>query len=245
MWIVRLALRDKHTFIVLAVLILLLGVFSIKTTPTDIFPSINIPVVSVVWSYGGMAPTDIERRIVTISERAATTTVDDIEHIESQSLPGIAIIKFYFQPGANVDEGVAELTAINQTLLRAFPTGTTPPLIIRYSASSVPILQLGLSSPKMSEAQLYDFGTNVIRTQLATVQGASIPLPYGGKSRIVNVDLDIPALQAKGLTPTDVDNAINAQNLVLPGGTAKIGDIEYNVLMNSSPLSAAQIGTCR
>jgi multidrug efflux pump subunit AcrB len=242
MWIVRLALRDKHTFIVLAVLILLLGVFSIKTTPTDIFPSIDIPVVSVIWSYGGMAPTDIERRIVTISERAATTTVDDIEHIESQSLPGVAVIKFYFQPGANVDQGVAELTSISQTLLRAFPTGTTPPLIIRYSASSVPILQLGLSSPSLSESQLFDYGTNIIRTQLATVQGASIPLPYGGKSRIVNVDIDIPALQAKGLTPADVDNAINAQNLVLPTGTAKIGDREYNVLLNSSPPAAKDIG---
>ncbi|HEY3783063.1 MAG TPA: efflux RND transporter permease subunit [Fimbriimonadaceae bacterium] len=242
MWIVKLALRDKHTFIVLAVLIFLLGTFSITRMSTDVFPSIDIPVVSVIWSYNGLAPTDMEKRIVTISERAATTTVSNIEHIESQSLPGISVEKFYFQPGANVQQAVAELTSISQTLLRAFPQGTTPPLILQYSASSVPILQLGLSSPSMSESQLYDTGTNIIRTQLATVQGASIPLPYGGKSRLVSVDIDNAALQAKGLTPNDLDNAINAQNLILPTGTQKIGDREYNILMNSSPPVAAQIG---
>ena len=242
MWIVKLALRDKHTFIVFAVLIFLLGVFSISKMSTDVFPSIDIPVVSVIWSYNGLSPSEMEKRIVTISERAATTTVANIEHIESQSLPGISVEKFYFQPGANVNEAVAELTSISQTLLRAFPPGTTPPLIITYSASSVPILQLGLSSPTLSESQLYDLGTNVLRTQLATVQGASIPTPYGGKSRIVAVNIDNAALQAKGLTPNDLDNAINAQNLIEPTGTEKIGTREYDVFMNSSPSVSAEIG---
>jgi multidrug efflux pump subunit AcrB len=226
----------------MALLILILGVFTIQKTPTDVFPNIDIPVVSMIWSYTGIAPTDMEKRITTITERAATTTVDNLEHIESQSLPGLTVIKFYFQPGAKVEAGVAELTSISQTLLRIFPPGTTPPLIIRYSASSVPILQLGLSSKTLSETQLFDLGTNFVRTQLATVQGASIPLPWGGKSRQIVVDLDMQALQSKGLTPVDVSNAVSAQNLILPTGTAKIGTREYNVLLNSSPGVAADIG---
>ncbi|BDI28218.1 RND transporter [Capsulimonas corticalis] len=242
MWIVKLALRRPYTFIVMALLILILGVVTIQKTPTDVFPNIDIPVVTMIWTYGGISPSDMEKRITTLTERAATTTVGDIEHIESQSMPGITVIRFYFQPGAKVEAGVAQLTSISQTLIRAMPTGTTPPLIIRYSASSVPILQLGLSSKTLSETQLYDFGTNVIRTQLATVQGASVPLPYGGKSRQIMVDLDLQALQAKGLNPLDVSTAINAQNLILPTGTIKMGPREYNVFMNSSPGVASDIG---
>ena len=242
MWIVKLALRRPYTFIVMALLILILGVTTIQKTPTDVFPSIDIPVVTMIWTYGGISPTDMEKRITTLTERAATTTVGDIEHIESQSMPGITVIRFYFQPGAKVEAGVAQLTSISQTLIRAMPAGTTPPLIIRYSASSVPILQLGLSSKTLSETQLYDYGTNFVRTQLATVRGASVPLPYGGKSRQIMVDLDLQALQAKGLNPLDVSTAINAQNLILPTGTIKMGPREYTVFMNSSPGVASDIG---
>lgn len=235
MWIVKLALRRQYTFIVMALLILVMGLFTISRTPTDVFPSINIPAVTVIWSYGGFSPDDMAKRICTISERAATTTVSDIEHIESQSMPGISVIKFYFQPTAKVEMGVAQLTSIMQTLLRAFPLGTTPPLIIQSSASSVPILQMGLGGKGMSETQLYDMGTNFVRTQLATIQGASIATPYGGKARQVMVDLDIPALQSKGLSPMDVNNAITLQNLILPSGTEKVGSREYNVFLNGSP----------
>ena len=235
MWIVKLALRRQYTFIVMALLIMVMGAFTILRTPTDVFPSINIPVVTVIWSYNGFSPDDMAKRICTISERAATTTVSDIEHIESQSMPGLSVIKFYFQPNAKVELGVAQLTSIMQTLLRAFPTGTTPPLIIQSSASSVPILQLGLGGKGMSETQLYDAGTNTVRTQLATIQGASIATPYGGKPRQIMVDLDIPALQSKGLSPLDVSNAISLQNLILPSGTEKIGNREYNVVLNGSP----------
>ena len=226
----------------MALLILILGIFTIQKTPTDVFPNIDIPVVSMIWSYGGISPSDMEKRITTITERASTTTVADLEHIESQSLPGITVIKFFFQPGAKVEAGVAQLTSISQTLLRIMPPGTTPPLIIRYSASSVPILQLGLSSQTLSETQLYDYGTNFVRTQLATVQGASVPTPYGGKSRQIMVDLDLHELQSKGLTPVDVSNAISAQNLILPTGTAKMGEREYNVFLNSSPTVATDLG---
>jgi len=219
----------------MALLIMVMGAFTVSRTPTDVFPSINIPVVTVIWSYNGFSPDDMAKRICTISERAATTTVSDIEHIESQSMPGISVIKFYFQPTAKVELGVAQLTSIMQTLLRAFPAGTTPPLIIQSSASSVPILQLGLGGKGMSETQLYDAGTNFVRTQLATIQGASIATPYGGKPRQVMVDLDIPALQSKGLSPLDVSNAISLQNLILPSGTEKLGSKEVNVVLNGSP----------
>ena len=242
MWIVKLALQRRYTFIVMSIIILILGVVTIEKTPTDIFPDIDIPVVSMIWSYSGISPSDMEKRIVTITERAATTTVSDIEHIESQSLPGVAVIKFYFHPGAKVEAGVAQLTSISQTVLRILPPGTTPPLIIRYSASDVPILQLGLSSKTLSETQLADAGTNVLRTQLATVQGASVPTPYGGKTRQIMVDLDIPSLQAKGISPIEVSNAINAQNLILPSGTAKIGSREYDVFLNQSKGVAAELG---
>ena len=235
MWIVRLALRRPYTFTVMALLIIILGVISVVRMAKDIFPSIDIPVVTVLWVYGGLSPEEMEKRIVTISERAMTTTVNDIEHIESQSLPGAGIIKVFFQPHTSVDAAVAQITAINQTIVRIMPTGASPPLVIRFNASNVPILQLGLGSKSLSEQSLYDYGVNFIRTQLATVQGASVPLPTGGKVRQIQVDLDPQALQAKGLTPSDVSNAINLQNLTLPSGSVKIGDRDYSVLLNSSP----------
>ena len=235
MWIVRLALRRPYTFIVMAMLIAIGGVLTIARMSVDIFPAINIPVISVIWQFSGLSPNEVEGRMVTISERAMTTTVNSIEHIESQSLAGVGLIRVFFQPDANIAAANAEVTAINQTLLRGMPPGTTPPLIIRYSASNVPILQLALQSPTLSEQQLYDYGLNFIRTQLATVQGAQVPLPWGGKARSVMVDLDPDALYAKGLSAFDVSAALGSQNVILPAGTAKIGPIEYNVRTNSSP----------
>ncbi len=235
MWIVKLALRRPYTFVITAILIVVLGVVTILRMPVDIFPEINIPVVSVIWTYGGVAPEEMEQRIVTINERAYTTTVNDIEHIESQSLNGVSVIKVFFQPGAKVEAAVAQLTSITQTLLRIMPPGITPPLIIRYNASSVPVLQMSVSSKSLSEQELYDNGNNFLRTQLATIQGASVPLPYGGKPRQIMVDIDPQALFAKGLSATDVTTAINAQNLILPAGNAKLGEREYTVRLNSSP----------
>jgi len=235
MWIVRLALRRPYTFTVMAILIVLMGIVTITRMATDIFPKIDIPVVSVIWSFPGVAPEEMEKRFVTVTERAMTTTVNDIEHIESQSYNGVSVIKVFFHEGAKVEAGVAQITSITQTLLRILPPGTTPPLILQYSASNVPILQLGLTSKTLSEQDLYDLGLNFIRTQLATVQGAQVPLPYGGKSRQVMVDLDPQKLFGKGLSPADVSNALNAQNVILPAGTEKIGDREYNVRLNSSP----------
>jgi multidrug efflux pump subunit AcrB len=241
MWIVRLALRRPYTFVVLSILLLILGPIVIFRTPTDIFPNINIPVVSVIWNYTGLSPQEMGNRITTPFERSMTTTVNDIQHIESQSLNGIAVIKVFFQPGANVPSAIAEVTAIAQTQLRQLPPGTTPPLVISYSASSVPVLQLSLSGEGLSEQALNDIGTNFIRTQLATVQGASIPFPYGGKQRQVQVDIDSRALQAKGLSPTDVVNAFSVQNIILPAGTAKIGSYEYQVETNSSPTTIQEL----
>src|SRR5213595_2875805 len=235
MWIVRLALRRPYTFIVMAMLIAIGGVLTIARTPVDIFPEINIPVISVIWQFSGLSPNEVEGRMVTISERAMTTTVNSIEHIESQSIAGVGLIRVFFHPDASIGAADAEVTAINQTLLRTMPPGTTPPLIIRYSASNVPILQLGLESSTLSEQQLYDYGLNFIRTQLATVQGAQVPLPWGGKARQVMVDLDQDALYAKGLSAFDVSSALGSQNVILPAGTAKIGPIEYNIRTNSSP----------
>src|SRR2546430_16122340 len=229
MWIVRLALRRPYTFIVMAMLIAIGGVLTIARTPVDIFPEINIPVISVIWQFAGLSPNEVEGRMVTISERAMTTTVNSIEHIESQSLAGVGLIRVFFQPDASIGAANAEVTAINQTLLRTMPPGTTPPLIIRYSASNVPILQLALQSPTLSEQQLYDYGLSFIRTQLATVQGAQVPLPYGGKSRQIMIDIDPPKLYGKGLSPPDVSNAINGQNGILPAGKQKIWDAEYKL----------------
>jgi multidrug efflux pump subunit AcrB len=234
MWIVKLALKRPYTFIVLAVLLFIVGPLAIVRTPTDIFPNINVPVVSIVWSFNGLSAEDMAQRITSIYERALTTDVDDIEHIESQSLNGVAVVKVFFHPGADINRAVAQASSNSESLLRLLPPGTLPPNIITYNASTVPVLELGLSSNTLPEQTLYDLGNSFIRTQLATVQGAAVPLPFGGKVRQVMVELDPAALQAKGLAPLDVVNAINAQNLILPGGTAKIGTREYNVEMNGS-----------
>ena len=235
MWMVRLALRRPYTFVVFALLILILGVLSIQTMPVDIFPNIDIPVVTVVWNYTGLSADQIADRIVTSTERGMTTTVNDIDHIESQSLVGRGIIKVYFHPGANIAEAVAEVTAICQVQLRSLPPGTVPPFIIQYNASSVPVLQLGLSGTGLDEQQLNDLATQTIRIQIATVEGAQSPFPYGGKQREIMVDLDLNALQAKGLSPADVVNALAAQNVIAPSGTIKLDRFEYEVETNSAP----------
>jgi CzcA family heavy metal efflux pump len=235
MWIVRLALRRPYTFIVAALVIALLGAVSILRMPTDIFPEINIPVVSVIWSYSGMSADEIEKRVATVSERAYTTTVADIEHMESQSINGLSHLKIFFQPGAKIEAAVAQLSAQSNSLARILPPGIFPPSILRYNASSVPILQISASSDTLVEQQLYDYGLNFIRTQLATVQGASVPLPYGGKFRQIMVDLNPQALFAQGLSATDISAAVSAQNLIIPSGTAKMGGREYSIRLNSSP----------
>jgi multidrug efflux pump subunit AcrB len=235
MWIVRLALRRPYTFMVMAILIGIMGALSIVTTPTDIFPYINIPMVGVIWTYSGMSPDDMARRVLVVSERAMTTTVNGIERIESTAYNGVGLIRVYMQPGTNVDLAVAQVTAVSQTLLRTMPPGIFPPLIVQTDASSVPILQLGLSSSTLTEQQLYDYGQNFIRTRLATIPGISVPLPYGGKVRTVMVDLDPDAMYGKGLSATDISNALNLQNLILPTGTVKVGTREYLIRLNSSP----------
>jgi CzcA family heavy metal efflux pump len=241
MWIVALALRRPYTFVVMALLILILSPVVVYRTPTDIFPEINIPVISIVWNYNGLSPQEMANRITTVTERGLTTLVNDIEHIDSQSLNGVAIVKIYFRPNANIQTALAQVTAISQTGIRFLPPGSTPPLIIQYSASTVPILQIGLSSQTESEQQLNDLTLNFLRTQLITVPGAAIPFPFGGKQRVVSVDIDTPALQAKHLTPVDVVNAITAQNLILPSGTAKLGTLEYQVELNASPATVAEL----
>jgi multidrug efflux pump subunit AcrB len=241
MWIVRLALRRPYTFVVMALLILILGPLVIYNTPTDVFPDINIPVISVVWSYTGLSADEMASRIVVSYERGLTATVNDIEHIESQSLNGLGVVKIYFHPNVRLEMALAQVTAISQAAVRTDPPGTTPPFIITYDASSVPILQLALSGKDLSEQQLNDLGANFIRSQLATVQGAVLPNPYGGKQRQVQVDLDIAALQAKGLSPNDVVSAIGSQNLILPSGTVKIGAFENDVELNSSPRTIKEL----
>ena len=241
MWIVRVALNRPYTFVVLALTILLVGPIAILRTPTDIFPNINIPVVGVIWSYGGLGSEELSNRIVSVFERSVTTTVNDIEHIESQTLRGISIVKIFFQPNVKIEMAIAQVTAISQSALRQMPPGTNPPFVLSYNASTVPVLQLALSGQKLSEQQLYDLGANFLRTQLATVQGASIPQPYGGKQPQIQVDLNLAALQAKGLAPLDVVNAIGAQNLVLPAGTSKIGSTEYDVDINASTRTVAEL----
>ena len=241
MWIVRLALNRPYTFVVVALMILLVSPVVILRTPTDIFPNINIPVVSVVWGYTGMSAQEMASRIVTVSERGMTTTVNDIEHIESQSLNGMGVIKVFFHPNVKIEMAIAQITAICQSTLRVMPPGITPPLIISYNASSVPILQLSLSSKTLSESQVNDLGMNFLRIGLATVQGASVPYPYGGKARQIMVDIDNSALNGTGLSPSDVVNAIGAENLILPAGTEKIGSAEYAVELNGSPLSVEEL----
>jgi len=239
MWIVNVALKRPYTFIVLAIMIFLATPFALLTTPVDILPNINIPVVSIIWNYTGLSAEDMADRITSVNERSLTTTVNDIEHIESQSLPGIAIIKLFLQPNANIQTAIAQTVAVEQAQLKQMPPGATPPLVISYSASSIPVIQLGLSSPRLSEQNLNDTALNFLRPQLVTIPGAAVPFPYGGKTRLISVDLDTRALLAKGLTPSDVVNAVNAQNLILPTGTAKIGPKEYTINMNGSPATVA------
>src|SRR5882762_1460142 len=235
MWIVQLALRRPYTFVVLAMLIVLMGVLEVLRMPTDIYPEINIPVVAAVWSYNGLQPREMEGRMTTPFERATTTTVGGIDHIESQTLYGVSVVKVFLQPGTSIDGAVAEIAAAAQPILKSMPPGTTPPLIIPYSASNVPILQLGLSSPTLDEQQIYDIGTNFLRPGLASVQGAQLPLPIGGKQREIVVDLDPLKLFAWNLSPADISNAVNAQNVVVPSGTVKMGTLEYPILANASP----------
>src|SRR5271156_5467591 len=235
MWIVRVALQRPYTFIMLAVLIVLMGGYAILNTATDIFPNIKIPIAAVIWRYNGILPEEIASRIVLFSERVAQTTVNDVEHTESQSVNGTAVVKYFFQPDVDQDLSMSQITAVSQVQLAFSPPGTTPPFVLSYNASSVPILQLALSSDTLPESQIYDLGNTILRTQLATVAGASIPFPFGGKQRQVQVDLDPQALRANGLSATDVVAAIGAQNLILPAGTQKIGPLEYFIKLNASP----------
>src|ERR1700682_4056038 len=235
MWIVRLALRRPYTFVVLALLIGVLGVVSILSMTVHISPAINIPVITVIWNYTGLSPTEMQGRIVTTSERAFTTTVSGIEHIESVSLRGVAVTRLYFHPNVPIEAAIAQVNAQAQQIVRALPPGIFPPQILQYNAASVPVLLASLSSDQLPEQELNDLGNNFIRTQLVAVQGASIPLPYGGKVRVVNVDIDPDALYARALSPQDVSNAILSQNVILPAGTAKIGTREYDIAINSSP----------
>ena len=241
MWIIKVALDRPYTFIVLAVLILLISPVMILRTPADIFPNINIPVVAVCWTYTGLNPEELEGRITTVYERTLTTLVDNIEHIESTTVNGTAVVKIFLQPGASLDTANAQVTAASQTILRQLPAGTQPPLIINFSASSVPILQLALSGRNLTESQLNDIALNFLRTQLVTVPGAAVPFPYGGKQRGVMVSLNPQLLQSKGLSPADVVTAVNAQNLVLPSGTAKIDQFEYDVDLNGAPRTVSEL----
>src|SRR2546430_7148575 len=241
MWIVKLALRRPYTFVVMALLIVLLGVVSIKNTPTDIFPEIDIPVVTVVWQYNRLSAEQMAKQITAFSEYTISSAVDNVKNIESQTLAGTAVIRIFFQPNGLIDSAIAQVTAVSQPILRRMPPGAQPPFIIRYNASSVPILQLALGSKTLSEAQLYDYGIYRVRQAIAPVRGATLPLPYGGKPRQIMVDLDPQSLLSKGLSPLDVGNAVNAQNLTLPSGTSKIGEREFTVSLNSSPDTVAAL----
>jgi len=241
MWIVRLALSRPYTFVVMGLVILLLGVFAIVTTPTDIFPEIDIPVVSVIWNYDGLTTEDMASRITTFSEYTISSAVNDVRSIESQTYPGVGAIKIYFQPNVNVEGALAQVTAVSQTILRRMPPGAVPPFILQYNASSVPIIQLALGGKTLSEAQLYDYGIYRVRQQIAPIQGITLPLPYGGKPRQVMVDLDPQALLAKSISAGDVSAAVNLQNLTLPSGSVKLGTREYRVSLNSSPDAVATL----
>src|SRR3984885_2973404 len=241
MWIVRISLSRPYTFIVLALVLFLFAPVMLMRTPVDIFPAINVPVVSIIWTYSGLAPSAMGDRITSVYDRALARPNDNIEHIESQSLYGVAVVKVYLQPQANVDGAIAEVIAEAQATMKQLPPGIQPPLVIRYSASTVPILQLGLSGKGLSEQQLNDLGTNFIRPQLSTIPGAAVPLPYGGKVRQIMVDIDSQKLLANGLSPQDVVNAVNAQNVILPSGSAKIGNVEYNVGLNGTPVTVQQL----
>src|SRR5262249_45472720 len=235
MWIVRLALRRTYTFVVAALLILAVSLVAIDRMSTDIFPEINIPVVSLVWQYTGMPADEVEQRIILVNERQLTTSVNDIEHIESQSLFGVGVIRIYFHPHAKIEAAVAQVTATCQAVLKRMPPGIDPPYIVQYSATSVPIVQIAVSSDTLTEEQIFDYAANFIIQRLGVVQGARVPQPWGGKWPQVMVDLDPDQLYGRGLSPQDVQAAINSQNLIVPSGTAKIGDTEYYVKINSSP----------
>src|SRR5438445_98146 len=241
MWIVRLALRRPYTFVVMGLAILLLGIAAIVTTPSDIFPEIDIPVVSVIWNYDGLTTEDMASRITTFSEYTISSAVSDVRSIESHTYPGVGVIKIYFQPNVNVEGALAQVTAVSQTILRRMPPGAVPPFILQYNASSVPIIQLALSGKAIPEAQLYDYGIYRIRQQVAPIQGITLPLPYGGKPRQIMVDLDPQALLAKSISAADVSNAVNLQNLTLPSGSVKLGPREYRVSLNSSPDAVAAL----
>src|SRR5712671_1328927 len=236
MWIVRLALGRPYTFVVMAILIAILGGTAIATMAVDIFPYIDIPVVSVLWVYTGLSPEEMEKCVVTNFERSLTSNVNDIEHIESQSYTGYGVVRIYFHPNVKVDMAVAQVSATMQTGLRQMPPGMFPANVLKYDAASVPILQLGLSSKTLKEQEIFDLGNNFIRTPLGTVQGASVSYPFGGKQRAVMVDLNLDQLYANQLSPIDVSNALNLQNLILPAGTAKLAETEYQVRVNSSPI---------
>src|ERR1700723_648027 len=241
MWIVQVALKRPYTFIVLAFLIAIFGSLAALRTPTDIFPSINIPVVSVVWTYSGLLPKDMSDRVVYYYERQLTSQVNAIEHVESQSLNGYGVVKIFFQKGVDIGAALAQVTAVSQTVLKLLPAGITPPYVLSYNASSVPILNLVLSSKKLPQDQLFDAGQNFIRPQLATVQGAAVPSPYGGKILQVQIDLDQQAMQSHGVSAEDIVNAVSAQNLILPAGDQKIGKFDWNVALNASPVMLDKI----
>src|ERR1700758_4926655 len=237
MWIVRLALSRPYTFVVMSILIAILGGVAMKTMAVDIFPYIDIPIVSVLWGYQGLSPEEMEKRVVTGFERTLTSNVNDIEHIESQSYNGYAVVRIYFHPNVKVDMAVAQVTATMQSGLRQMPPGMFPANVLKYDAASVPILQLGLSSKTLHEQEIFDLGNNFIRTPLGTVQGASVSYPFGGKQRSIMVDLNLDDLYAKQLSPIDVSNALNLQNLILPAVTAKLAQTEYQIRVNSSPVA--------
>ncbi len=241
-WLVRIALERPYTWVVLAVLLLIVGPLAALRTPTDIFPDIRIPVIGVVWQYTGLPPDMMAGRVVTQFERALTTTVNDIEHITGNSYNGIGIVKIFFQPNVDIRTANAQVTAVSQTILKFLPAGATPPLILNYNASTVPILQLALSGEGLTEQNLADLATNQLRTQLITVQGAAIPFPFGGKTRQIQIDLNPTALQSLGLSGQDVANALAAQNLITPVGTQKIGQFEYNIQLNNSPFRVPELG---
>src|ERR1700677_3623105 len=240
-WIVQIALRRPDTFIVLALLIAIFGTLSALKTPTDIFPNINVPVVAVVWTYTGLLPNDMSGRVTYYYERTLSAQVGDIEHIESQSLQGYGVIKIFFQKSVNIRAALAQVTAASQTVLKLLPPGITPPYVLSYNAATVPILQLALSSQSLPQMKLFDLGQNFIRPQLATVKGAAVPSPYGGKILQVQVDLDQQAMQSHGISAEDVVNAVSAQNLILPAGDQKIGKFDWNVALNASPVMLDKI----
>src|SRR5689334_18981456 len=241
MGIVRFALRFPHTFYVLAGLILFLGCSAVLVTPKDIFPNINIPVVTAIWQYTGLSPAEMEQRVTTYSEYSISSNVNDIHNIESETLEGVAVEKVFFQPNVNIDLAISQIVSASNSIRALMPPGIQPPVIVQYNASSVPILQLSLESDRLNEQQLYDYGIYQVRQQLAPIPGITLPTPYGGKYRQIMVDLDPAALLAQGLTPTDVTNAVNAQNLTVPSGDAKIGDKQYIVRLNSQPPTVAAL----